>query len=153
MSFLDHLEELRWRLMRSAIAVIIFAIVIWIYQGNHGKCFPDHGGPELRNLQTTLRILKRLHRQNSGELSKHDLIGPIFLCFNDEHHGWSGFSLSIYFLSTVVICQTWTKIQGAQNGQRNRLLCEHPFLHRNSLRIFRGCSIERPIFWCVSNHR
>jgi sec-independent protein translocase protein TatC len=32
MSFLDHLEELRWRLMRSAIAVIIFAIVIWIYQ-------------------------------------------------------------------------------------------------------------------------
>jgi sec-independent protein translocase protein TatC len=32
MSFLDHLEELRWRLMRSAIAVIIFAVVIWIYQ-------------------------------------------------------------------------------------------------------------------------
>lgn len=32
MSFLDHLEELRWRLMRSAIAVVIFAIVIWIYQ-------------------------------------------------------------------------------------------------------------------------
>jgi sec-independent protein translocase protein TatC len=32
MSFLDHLEELRWRLMRSAVAVIIFAIVIWIYQ-------------------------------------------------------------------------------------------------------------------------
>jgi sec-independent protein translocase protein TatC len=32
MSFLDHLEELRWRLMRSAVAVIIFAIVIWVYQ-------------------------------------------------------------------------------------------------------------------------
>jgi sec-independent protein translocase protein TatC len=32
MSFLDHLEELRWRLMRSAVAVIILAIVIWIYQ-------------------------------------------------------------------------------------------------------------------------
>jgi len=32
MSFLDHLEELRWRLMRSAVAVNIFAIVIWIYQ-------------------------------------------------------------------------------------------------------------------------
>jgi sec-independent protein translocase protein TatC len=32
MSFLDHLEELRWRLMRSAIAVIIFAVVIWMYQ-------------------------------------------------------------------------------------------------------------------------
>ena len=32
MSFLDHLEELRWRLMRSAIAIIMFAIVIWIYQ-------------------------------------------------------------------------------------------------------------------------
>lgn len=32
MSFLDHLEELRWRLMRSAVAIILFAIVIWIYQ-------------------------------------------------------------------------------------------------------------------------
>jgi sec-independent protein translocase protein TatC len=32
MSFLDHLEELRWRLMRSAVAIIIFAIIIWIYQ-------------------------------------------------------------------------------------------------------------------------
>lgn len=32
MSFLDHLEELRWRLMRCAVAIILFAIVIWIYQ-------------------------------------------------------------------------------------------------------------------------
>jgi sec-independent protein translocase protein TatC len=32
MSFLEHLEELRWRLLRSAIAVIAFASVIWIYQ-------------------------------------------------------------------------------------------------------------------------
>jgi Sec-independent protein secretion pathway component TatC len=32
MSFLQHLEELRWRLVRSAIAVIIFGTVIWIYQ-------------------------------------------------------------------------------------------------------------------------
>lgn len=32
MSFLQHLEELRWRLVRSAIAVIIFGTVIWFYQ-------------------------------------------------------------------------------------------------------------------------
>ncbi|MEN9940551.1 MAG: hypothetical protein RL286_43, partial [Bacteroidota bacterium] len=32
MSFLDHLEELRWRLLRAAIAVIVFASVIWVYQ-------------------------------------------------------------------------------------------------------------------------
>lgn len=32
MSFLDHLEELRWRLLRSAVAVSLFALVIWIYQ-------------------------------------------------------------------------------------------------------------------------
>ena len=32
MSFLDHLEELRWRLLRAAVAVVIFAIVIWTYQ-------------------------------------------------------------------------------------------------------------------------
>ncbi len=32
MSFLDHLEELRWRLVRSAIAIIIIASVLWAYQ-------------------------------------------------------------------------------------------------------------------------
>jgi len=32
MSFLQHLEELRWRLVRSAIVVIIFGTVIWFYQ-------------------------------------------------------------------------------------------------------------------------
>jgi sec-independent protein translocase protein TatC len=32
MSFLQHLEELRWRLVRCAAVVLIIAIVLWIYQ-------------------------------------------------------------------------------------------------------------------------
>jgi len=32
MSFLDHLEELRWHLVRSTICVFIFTIVFFIYQ-------------------------------------------------------------------------------------------------------------------------
>ncbi|MDG1427293.1 MAG: twin-arginine translocase subunit TatC [Crocinitomicaceae bacterium] len=32
MSFLDHLEELRWRLVRSAIVIVIAAVVIWVFQ-------------------------------------------------------------------------------------------------------------------------
>ena len=32
MSFLDHLEELRWRLVRCAISILIFSIVIWYFQ-------------------------------------------------------------------------------------------------------------------------
>jgi sec-independent protein translocase protein TatC len=32
MSFLDHLEELRWRLVRSAIAVFVVAIGIWVFK-------------------------------------------------------------------------------------------------------------------------
>ena len=31
MSFLDHLEELRWRLVKMVIAVFIFATVIFIF--------------------------------------------------------------------------------------------------------------------------
>ena len=31
MSFLGHLEELRWRLIYSSIAVIVFAVVIFVY--------------------------------------------------------------------------------------------------------------------------
>lgn len=33
MNFMQHLEELRWRLVRCAIAILIFASVIWWYQG------------------------------------------------------------------------------------------------------------------------
>lgn len=32
MSFLDHLEELRWRLVRCAIAIVVLAIVLWWFQ-------------------------------------------------------------------------------------------------------------------------
>jgi sec-independent protein translocase protein TatC len=32
MSFLQHLEELRWRLVRSVIVILVLAIVIWSYQ-------------------------------------------------------------------------------------------------------------------------
>ena len=32
MSFLQHLEELRWRLVKSAIAVVVVARVIWYFQ-------------------------------------------------------------------------------------------------------------------------
>lgn len=32
MSFLQHLEELRWRLVRSAIAILIVAVVIWWFK-------------------------------------------------------------------------------------------------------------------------
>ena len=32
MSFLDHLEELRWRLVKSAAAVLIFGIVAFLYK-------------------------------------------------------------------------------------------------------------------------
>lgn len=31
MSFLDHLEELRWRLVRSAIAILILGVGIWVF--------------------------------------------------------------------------------------------------------------------------
>ena len=30
MSFIDHLEELRWTLFRSAISVLVFAIIAFI---------------------------------------------------------------------------------------------------------------------------
>ena len=32
MSFLQHLEELRWRLVKSAVAVVLVASVIWYFQ-------------------------------------------------------------------------------------------------------------------------
>lgn len=32
MSFLDHLEELRWRIVKSAIAIMVIAIALWMLQ-------------------------------------------------------------------------------------------------------------------------
>ena len=33
MSFLDHLEELRWHLIRSIIAVMIIGVVAFVFKG------------------------------------------------------------------------------------------------------------------------
>ena len=33
MSFLDHLEELRWRIVKSAIAIVVIAVALWLFQG------------------------------------------------------------------------------------------------------------------------
>lgn len=33
MSFLEHLEELRWHIIRSALAIVVFAIVAFIFKG------------------------------------------------------------------------------------------------------------------------
>lgn len=32
MTFLDHLEELRWRLVKSAIAILVVAIGLWVFR-------------------------------------------------------------------------------------------------------------------------
>lgn len=32
MSFIEHLEELRWRLVRSAISIVVVAAVLWIFR-------------------------------------------------------------------------------------------------------------------------
>jgi len=32
MSFIDHLEELRWHILRSALAILVFTIIGWIYR-------------------------------------------------------------------------------------------------------------------------
>ncbi len=32
MSFIEHLEELRWRLVRSAAVIVVIAIVLWIFK-------------------------------------------------------------------------------------------------------------------------
>lgn len=33
MSFLDHLEELRWRLVKCSVSILVISIIIWSYQG------------------------------------------------------------------------------------------------------------------------
>ncbi len=33
MSFLDHLEELRWHIIRSALAIVVFAVVAFVFKG------------------------------------------------------------------------------------------------------------------------
>ena len=32
MTFFDHLEELRWHIIRSIISILVFTIVAWVYQ-------------------------------------------------------------------------------------------------------------------------
>src|SRR5690606_21469358 len=48
MSFIDHLEELRWHIVRSLIAVLITAVFLFIYMGWFLDCIML--GPSRREL-------------------------------------------------------------------------------------------------------
>ncbi len=73
MSFLDHLEELRWHLIRSTLAVVIVATVAFIFRGFlfdviiFGPSYPDFISYE------TLCNISRVFGMNKGCIGEGDL--------------------------------------------------------------------------------
>ena len=55
MSFLDHLEELRWHLVRSTLCIFIFTIILFVFQKQvYNQFLLAHLQPDF-NLSMVLR--------------------------------------------------------------------------------------------------
>lgn len=91
MSFIDHLEQLRWHLVRAVVAVLVGAIIIFIYSGNVvdkiilGPAHPDF---------VTYGILCRVgHFLHLGEA----------LCMNNVKVSFLSTAMTEQFMSTFTI--------------------------------------------------
>ncbi len=57
MSFLNHLEELRWHLVRSIVAIFVIAIVLFTFQEYvYNEFLLAHIDPKLCNIQVVFVI-------------------------------------------------------------------------------------------------
>jgi Sec-independent protein secretion pathway component TatC len=101
MSFLDHLEELRWRLVKSAAAVLVFGVVAFVYKD---FIFDNIILAPKQNdfityrffcfLSNYLNLGDELCIKNNFTLQNVDVAGQ----FN------SHIMISLYLLSTMEIC-------------------------------------------------
>ena len=65
MTFIDHLEELRWHIMRSLLAIVIGAIVIFVYMD---KIFDKIIlGPMEKDFATYIGLCKFSHWIGAGD--------------------------------------------------------------------------------------
>jgi sec-independent protein translocase protein TatC len=103
MSFLDHLEELRWHIIRSVASILVFTIVAWVYASE------IFGGIILAPTKSTFwtnRMLCKLA----------DLTGIEGLCFKQvtfvlQNRDRFTFRFSLFFLGNLAIRETRFEIK------------------------------------------
>ena len=90
MSFLDHLEELRWHIIRSVIAIIVFAIIAFIMKGFiFDTVILSPKNPEF----WTNRMLAKLG----------DLVGSDALKINQQHLNLIAIKMADQFMMHIMV--------------------------------------------------
>ena len=123
MSFLGHLEELRWRLVRSVIVILLLAVVLFYFTDpivNNGVS--QYVKNKFSHLSIFVYLSEKLHISDllcaddipiqiqSIEMTKQFSTNMYFAL-----NWWFRFVISFYVLSNLVICKTWTKNKGSQS--------------------------------------
>ena len=118
MAFVDHLEELRWHIIRSLIVVMIFAVLIfikiqWVFDN-------IIAGPINPNFISYRAICRLSHLLKLGDQL---CLPPVTITMQTTTFGGQFFSsFSIYFLGVLAFCKTCIKAKRIKRNKFYNLL-------------------------------
>lgn len=106
MNFFDHLEELRWRLVRSAIAVVVIAVVIWIYQEwIMNNIFMNMAKPDFISFQLLCKYLHVCIEEIPVEMHSNTMGGQF------AYSMWMSFLGGVVVAFPYIFYQLWSFIK------------------------------------------
>jgi len=121
MSFLDHLEELRWHLVRSAIAVVLGGIFVFIYVKDIvDKILIAPFSPDFLTNKYLVQINPSLHFQ------KLDITNPRFIAISPYEQFLLAFTISMFGGAIIafpyIVWEVWRFIKpGLHDKEKNKL--------------------------------
>ena len=144
MSFIDHLEALRWHLVRAVIAWLVAAIGIFVYidwifdnviYAPARSSFITYSG--LCNLSHTLHLGNALCMPPVNiPLQGNTISGPFMSAINIAMVGGYNNSFSLFVLGVVAFCKAGPFAKRNQVCTRQPLLGIAMFLYRLRFRVF-----------------
>ena len=108
MSFLDHLEELRWHLIRSAIAIVFFMIFAFIFIGDiYNKVILAPAKPDFWTYRMMCKLAELVHapglcvQQLNFELMSREVSGQFVMALT------SAAIIGLVFAFPYVFWEIW----------------------------------------------
>ncbi len=114
MSFLEHLEELRWHIIRSALAIFIFAIIAFILKGFiFDTIILKPKTPEFWTNRMLFKLAELVHT-DSLKINQNEL-NLISIQMADQFmmHIWTSIIAGLIMASPVVFLEFWKFIKPA----------------------------------------
>jgi len=141
MSFLEHLEELRWHIIRSIVAIIVFMIIAFIFKNilfDHIVLAPSH------STFVTNRLLCEFGHYLAQRLN---FSNPDILCINTKHLNLISIKMAGQLTTHITVAMVAGLILAFPFVIREFWLFFKPALHTNEAQHARGAVLASTLLF------